>query len=141
VREYCRRTGQPVPDGPGELVRCALDSLALKYRVVLDELEHVLGRRLDPLHVVGGGAQNALLCQLAADAVGREVVAGPVEATAAGSVVMQALATGRLGSLPEGREVVRRSFPLARYEPRAGAGLDDAYGRLLGLARLSSVGT
>jgi len=138
VQESCRRTGQPVPDSKGGIVRCALDSLALKYRAVLEEMDSVLGRRLEPLHLVGGGSRNALLCQLAADATGRLVLAGPVEATAVGSLVMQALATGRLGSLAEGRELVRRSFELLAYEPRRGAALDDAYGRLLGLPRLSS---
>jgi rhamnulokinase len=138
VQQYCRRTGQPVPEGKGALVRCALDSLALKYRAVLEEIEGVLGQRLQPLHVVGGGAKNALLCQLAADAAGREVIAGPVEATAAGSVIMQAVATGRLGSLAEGRELVRRSFDLLSYEPRRAPALDDAYGRLRDLARVSS---
>ncbi len=139
IQDYCRRTGQPVPESKGEIVRCALDSLALKYRAVLEEIESVLGRRLDPLHIVGGGARNELLCQLAADATGREVVAGPVEATTAGSVIMQAVATGHLQSLAEARELVRRSFDVASYEPRAGGALDDAHGRLRGLPQLSSV--
>jgi rhamnulokinase len=138
VRDFCRETGQPVPGEKEALVRCVLDSLALKYRAVLEQIEGVLGRRLQPLHVVGGGARNALLCQLAADATGRQVIAGPVEATAAGSVVMQAVATGQLGSLAEGRELVRRSFDVASYEPRRSPALDEAYGRLRGLARVSS---
>jgi len=138
VRDFCRGTGQPVPAEKGALVRCVLDSLALKYRAVLEEIEGVLGQKLQPLHVVGGGARNALLCQLAADATGCQVVAGPVEATAAGSVIMQAVATGQLGSLAEGRELVRRSFDVASYEPRRSPALDDAYGRLRGLARVLS---
>jgi rhamnulokinase len=130
IQEYCRRSGQSVPEGKGAIVRCALDSLALKYRAALSEIEGLLGRRLEPLHIVGGGSRNALLCQLAANATGREVHAGPVEATAAGSIVMQAIAAGDLGSVAEGREVVRRSFDVSVYEPQPDAALEEAYGRL-----------
>lgn len=133
IQAYCRRTGQPAPETKGEIVRAALDSLALKYRYVLAQMEGILQRRLDPLHVVGGGARNRLLCQLAADATGRSVVAGPVEATAAGNVLMQALALGHLGSLVEARDVVRRSLEIAAYEPRRDPAVEDAYARLLGL--------
>jgi rhamnulokinase len=131
LQAFCRRTGQPVPETKGEIVRCALDSLALKYRYVLGTLERILGRRLAPLHVVGGGARNRLLCQLAADATGRTVVAGPVEATAAGNVAMQVMALGELGSLADARDVVRRSFGIETHEPRAGAAVEDAYARLV----------
>jgi rhamnulokinase len=133
LQASCRRTGQPVPETKGEIVRCALDSLALKYRHVLSTLEGILGRRLEPLHVVGGGSRNRLLCQLAADATGRTVVAGPVEATAAGNVAMQAMALGHLGSkgLADARDLVRRSFAIETYDPRPGAAVDDAYARLL----------
>lgn len=133
IQAFCRRTGQPAPETKGEIVRAALDSLALKYRYVLAQMEGILQRRLDPLHVVGGGARNRLLCQLAADATGRAVVAGPVEATAAGNVLMQALALGHLGSLAEARDVVRRSFEIATYEPRRDPAVEDAYARLLAL--------
>lgn len=133
IQARCRATGQPVPESKGEIVRTALDSLALKYRYVLEQAEGILGRRLSPIHVVGGGSRNRLLCQLAADATGRPVVAGPVEATAAGNVLMQALALGRLGSLADLREVVRRSFEIVAYEPRPQAALEDAYARLLAL--------
>jgi rhamnulokinase len=135
IRAWCGRTGQPVPEGKGEVVRCALDSLALKYRLVLDEIEGLLGRRLEPLHIVGGGTRNRLLCQLAADATGRAVEAGPVEATAAGSVVMQAMALGRVGSLAEGRDLVRRSFEVETFEPRPSPAVDDALARLRRLVR------
>jgi rhamnulokinase len=131
LQAFCRRTGQPVPETKGEIVRCALDSLALKYRYVLGTLERILGRRLEPLHVVGGGARNRLLCQLAADATGRTVVAGPVEATAAGNVAMQVMALGELGSLADARDVVRRSFGIETHEPRPGAAVEDAYARLV----------
>jgi rhamnulokinase len=134
IRAYCRRTGQPAPESKGEVVRCALDSLALKYRLVLDEMEGILGRRLDPLHVVGGGTRNRLLCQLAADATGRVVEAGPVEATAAGSVVMQAMASGRVASLGEARDLVRRSFEVEAFEPRPDPATEEALARLRRLA-------
>jgi len=133
VRGYCRRTGQPVPESKGEIVRCALDSLALKYRFALEQLEAIIGRRLAPLHIVGGGSRNDLLCQLAADATGRPVVAGPAEATAAGNVAMQAMARGHVGSLREARELIRSSFEIESYEPRVSPGLDDAYARLVRL--------
>jgi rhamnulokinase len=133
IQAYCRRTGQPAPATKGEIARAALDSLALKYRHVLAQMEAILERRLSPLHVVGGGARNRLLCQLAADATGRTVVAGPVEATAAGNVLMQAVAVGHLGSLAEARDVVRRSFEIATYEPRGDLAVEDAYARLLAL--------
>jgi rhamnulokinase len=133
IRDSCRATGQPVPESKGEIVRAALDSLALKYRYVLAQAEGILGRRLSPIHVVGGGSRNRLLCQLAADATGRPVVAGPVEATAAGNVLMQALALGRLGSLADLREVVRRSFEIVTFEPRPQPAAEDAYARLLAL--------
>jgi rhamnulokinase len=100
------------------LVRCCLESLALKYRWVLDKLETLSGKRIDAIHIVGGGSQNAVLCQFTADSCGRPVVAGPVEATAIGNILTQALGLGLLGSLAEAREVVRRSFEVVTFEPR-----------------------
>jgi rhamnulokinase len=130
IRSRCVESGQPAPETEGEVVRTVLDSLALKYRFVLAQAEGILQRRLAPLHVVGGGSRNRLLCQLAADATGRTVVAGPVEATAAGNVLMQALALGHVGSLAEARAIGRRSLEIATYEPRPSAAVEDAYGRL-----------
>ncbi|HHX44094.1 MAG TPA: rhamnulokinase [Chloroflexi bacterium] len=131
VRAFCTRTGQTPPETEGAIVRCALESLALKYRWVLEKLEVLTGRTLRAIHVVGGGSQNGLLCQLTADATGRPVLAGPVEATAMGNALMQALARGRIGSLAEGREVVRRSCEVTTYAPRPAAAWDDAYARFL----------
>ncbi len=133
MRAFCARTGQVEPETKGAMVRCALESLALKYRWVLEKLEVMTGRTVRAIHVVGGGSQNGLLCQLAADATRRPVIAGPVEATAMGNIVMQALARGRIGSLAEGREVVRRSCEVVTYEPRDNAGWDDAYERFLAI--------
>lgn len=119
VRNRCLATGQPAPLDKGALIRCVLESLALKYRWVLEKLETLMGKRLDPIHIVGGGTQNALLCQFTADATGRPVIAGPVEATAIGNLIVQAMALGIVNSLQEGRELVRRSFDVTRYEPAA----------------------
>jgi rhamnulokinase len=119
IQDYCRQTGQTVLESKAAIVRCVLESLALKYRWVLERLEEVVGQRLDPLHIVGGGTQNTLLNQLTADATHRLVVSGPVEATALGNVLMQMLGTGATGSLQEGRDLLRRSFPLEEYGPRA----------------------
>ncbi len=131
IQAFCQRTGQPVPEDKGAIIRCALESLALKYRFTLGELESVLGRELGTIHIVGGGSQNQLLCQLTADATGRLVVAGPVEATAVGNIVMQALARGYVASLDEARQVVRRSFDVVTYEPGDVSGWDEAYELLL----------
>ncbi len=131
IRAVCEDTGQDVPQSKGEVIRCALESLALKYRWCLTRLERLLDRRLRTIHVVGGGSQNHLLCQLTADATQRPVVGGPIEATAIGNVLMQALAQGHIGSLSQGRELVRRSFPLLEYEPRKEARWDEAYERFL----------
>jgi rhamnulokinase len=133
IRDYCRRTGQHVPDSEGAIVRCALESLALTYRKTLEQLEDILNKKLDPLHMVGGGTQNKLLCQFAADATGRRVVAGPVEATAIGSVMMQALALKQIQSLDEGREIVRRSFDVATFEPKVAGAWDEAFERFRNL--------
>jgi rhamnulokinase len=129
IADYCRKTGQEVPEQPGEMCRSILESLALRYRQVLEGLEAILGRRIAVIHIVGGGSQNQVLNQFVADATGREVIAGPAEATAAGNVLIQAMGSGLLGGLKEVREVVRRSFPLRRLEPRHTGAWDDAYER------------
>ncbi len=131
IQTLCRQSGQPVPTDKGAIIRCALESLALKYRWVLEKLELILGYPLDPLHMVGGGTQNGLLCRFTADATGRQVIAGPVEATAIGNVIMQAVALGDLASLAEGRELIRRSFDVMTYEPTSErAAWEAAYARL-----------
>jgi rhamnulokinase len=133
IKDFCRRTNQPVPEAPGSVVRTALDSLALKYRWVLERLETLTGTRLEPIHIVGGGTQNRLLCQLAADVTGRPVVAGPVEATAIGNVLVQALGSGHIGSIDEGRAIVRKSFDLVTYEPHADDRAEKAWDRFVTL--------
>ncbi len=133
LREFCARTGQPAPEDKGALLRCVFDSLALKYRLVVERIEVMTGRRLEVIHIIGGGSQNRRLCQLTADATGRPVIAGPVEATAIGNAVVQAMALGQLASLAEAREVIRNSFELITYEPRASAQWDEAYARFVRL--------
>ena len=130
---FCAESGQPVPHSQGEIVRVALESLALKYRLTLACLEELAGKRLSPIHIIGGGTKNRLLSQLTADCTGRVVVAGPVEATAIGNILMQAITLGHLGSLVEARRLVGRSFDVETYQPASAAGWDDAFARLLSL--------
>ena len=117
VDKFCSRTHQPVPREPGAYVRAVLESLAFKYRFVLRNLEHVIGKRIGQIRIIGGGSKNRLLNQLTADATGRRVLAGPVEATALGNVAIQILATGGATSLQEVRAIVDRSFPTEIFDP------------------------
>ena len=121
IATYCRQTGQVEPAGQPGFARAILESLALKYRVVLESLEALTGRRYTHLRIVGGGSRNRLLNQLTADATGRTVLAGPVEATALGNIAMQMLATGTVRSLAEARAIVEASFPAERFDPIDGA--------------------
>jgi rhamnulokinase len=129
IAAYCARTGQRVPETKGATVRAILDSLALKYRWVLEQLQRIQPRPIRRLHVIGGGARNRLLCQFTADATGLPVFAGPVEATAIGNLLVQAMAGGALASLSDARQVVRQSFALERYEPREPEEWDAAWQR------------
>jgi rhamnulokinase len=117
IRDFCRRSGQPEPESDGEVVRCCLESLALKHRWVLAALEDLTGRRLDTIRIVGGGCQNRLFCQLTADACQRTVVAGPVEATALGNILVQAVASGYLPDIAAGRRAVTASEDQKFFEP------------------------
>jgi rhamnulokinase len=126
IRNYCKRTGQAIPQTDAEILRCILESLALIYLRVIRCLEEILERELDSIHIIGGGSQNGLLCQLTADATGKTVLAGPVEATAIGNALVQAITLGYLSSLDEGRQLVRRSFPLKEYTPKQAGGWDEA---------------
>lgn len=114
---YCRETGQAIPETPGQFTRCILESLALLYRQTIQEIELLTGRQLKRIHIVGGGSQSVLLNQFSADATGLTVVAGPVEATAIGNVLVQALALGHLDSLAAGRKLVAKSFPVITHHP------------------------
>jgi rhamnulokinase len=133
VREACARTGQAIPVNKGQIARCIFESLALKYRYVLDQLAALRGKPVSTLHIVGGGTQNKLLCQLTANATGMPAVAGPVEATAIGNILVQAMAQGAVTGLAQIREVVRSSFPLETYTPQDTGAWEDAYARFKAL--------
>lgn len=129
IAEFCGKTNQTAPATPGEFIRTCLESLALTYRMTIEGLEDVLGRRMSVIHVVGGGAKNELLNQMTADACGRPVIAGPVEATAIGNMLVTAISLGEISNLQQGRELVRQSFDVKRFEPNAGIAWDEAYAR------------
>ncbi len=137
IAAFCKRTGQGMPRERGGLVRAIIEGIALRYRAVLGELEEIIGKKMPVIHMVGGGVQNRLLCQMAADATGRPVVAGPVEATAIGNLVMQAVGAGELASVAEGRQMVRRSVHLETYEPRQSDAWDEPFARHMELAEHS----
>lgn len=129
VRALCERSGQPVPESSGAVVRTVLESLALAYRHVLKLLQTVAERRVDVIYVVGGGSQNDLLNQMTADATGRPVIAGPVEATVIGNALAQLIALGELANLQQARDLVAKMGDLRRYEPQDQAAWDEAYDR------------
>jgi rhamnulokinase len=140
IVDACARTGQPRPESEGAVVRCILESLALKHAETVDLLARVTERPLDELHVVGGGARNALLCEWTAAASERPVHAGPAEATLVGNLLVQAIALGELGSLADAREVVRRSFSPQRYEPETSGAWREARERFAALSGTREVG-
>ncbi len=133
IRSYCARHGQPVPQTDAEVLAAIYAGLAFKYRITLDQLVRVSGHPVDRVHVIGGGAKNRLLCQMTANAVGRPVYAGPVEATALGNAIVQFMALGELGSLSEARELLSRSMITDVYEPQDTRTWDDHYARFVSL--------
>jgi rhamnulokinase len=131
IREFCKMTGQPEPSGHGQTVRIILEGLAFKYRLVLDQLREVSGKSLEKIHIIGGGSQNELLSQFTANATGVPVVTGPAEATAAGNLMVQAMAKGFVSDIDGIREVVRNSFGLKTFIPEDRADWEEAYKRFL----------
>jgi len=131
INNYLVGTGQERIDDKAQMIRVILESLALKYRWAVERIEEITGRAIDCLHIVGGGLQNEVLCQFTADAVGKRVVAGPVEATASGNILMQAMAVGQIESLAEARQIVRDSFELKEYRPQDVSRWEQQYGRFL----------
>jgi rhamnulokinase len=129
IRGYCAETGQSVPQTVGEIARCIFESLSLKYRSVLASLIALTRRDLSMIRVIGGGVMNASLCQMTADACNCAVVAGPVEASALGNVMVQAIATGHLRDMGEGRAAIAMSFLCDVYEPRRSDAWDEAHAR------------
>lgn len=118
IQNYCRERNQKRPETAGALARCIYDSLALCYAVELEKLEKITGRTITQLHIVGGGSNNDFLNQLTADACGINVFAGPGEATAIGNIMVQMVATKGFGTLAEGREGIKQSFPLKEFQPQ-----------------------
>ncbi len=140
IRTYAAKSGQRVPESVGEFTRCCLESLALNTRWGVEVIERVTGRGpgtaggpYTAIRIVGGGCQNRLLAQWTADACDRLVVTGPVEATALGNVMMQAIATGHLGSIAEGRAAVAASVAQESFDPHPSSGWDDAYGKFVAI--------
>lgn len=131
IRDYCRETGQPEPQGYGGYARCILESLALQYRYIFEQVQQVSGRRFNGLHMVGGGIQNRLLCQWTANSLGLPVWAGPAEGSAIGNLAVQWIAGGELSGLREARRVIRSSFDIVEYEPSADGRIADEYGRFM----------
>lgn len=134
IRAFCRRTGQPVPETVGEVVRCIYESLALKYRSVVERIQTLMGRKAKVIHVVGGGTKDRFLSQMTADACGIPVAAGPEEATAIGNLMMQAIALGKVANVREARQIISASFEIKQYVPSLDRDLwDEAYGRYCAL--------
>ena len=129
IQNYCRSTGQPVPKQPGEFVRCILESLALEYRLSIEQIAEVTGLAFPVIHVVGGGARNDLLNQFIANSTGKNVIAGPAEATALGNILVQSIAAGHVASLAEGRSLVRRSVETCEFQPVDTTLWEQAYDR------------
>lgn len=127
IAEYCKKTGQPVPEGIGPVTRCIAQSLAMKYRYCIECLEDILGRKIDVVHLVGGGIKDHMMCQFTANATGRRVVAGPVEATSMGNIAAQLMALGEIKTLDEARQIVKASFEPAYYEPQDADAWSAAY--------------
>jgi rhamnulokinase len=121
IERHCRDHGHPVPENVPQMVRAILQSLARRYREVLESIEALTGRHIKVIHIVGGGSRNRLLNQLVADVTGRRVVAGPTEATAIGNVLVQAIGAGVIRNLADGRRIVRESFPVETFQPSRSA--------------------
>jgi rhamnulokinase len=133
VQQFCRETGQPVPESHAEIARCVFESLALRYRQVLETLLVLSDKEADAIHIVGGGSQNELLSQMTADAAGVPVLAGPVEATVIGNALVQLIALGEIADLAQGRQLVASMADLKRYDPQRDDAWDEAYARYSGL--------
>ncbi|MBQ9703480.1 MAG: rhamnulokinase [Clostridia bacterium] len=133
IREFCKKTGQHVPETIGEVVRCIFESLVLCYRQTIEAIEHMTGKHYSSINIVGGGTKEKILCQYAADASNRVVYAGPVEATAMGNIAMQAISSGEIKDVAQAREVIRNSFDIKVYEPHHTAEWEEAYQRYLAI--------
>ncbi len=138
IRAYCQETGQPVPETVGQIMRTVYESLALKYRDVLDKLVEVSGRTVDRLHIIGGGTQNTLLNQMTANAIGRLVITGPVEATALGNAIVQLISLGELADIRQARAALSQTLDTGTYEPQQTQEWEAAYQRFVTLVETAS---
>jgi rhamnulokinase len=129
IQEYCAATNQAIPETKGEIARCIYDSLVLKYKFTITQIESLTGKPIEKLHIIGGGANNKMMNQLTADAIGIPVLAGPTEATATGNLMLQAKAVGAVQSLDEMREVIKNSFEIEEYLPSPQLDWEAAYKR------------
>ena len=129
IADFCRKTGQPVPESRGEIYRCISESLALEYDRFILSLERLTGKKFNVINIVGGGIKDKLLMQFTADATGKKVVAGPAEATASGTIVMTLLALGELKTREEARALIARSGGITEYLPENTAAWQDAKAR------------
>ncbi len=127
VRRYCKNTEQAIPETIGEIIRCVEESLAYKCRWAIDKIEEITSQKIDVINMVGGGINDQLLCQLTANATGRKVVAGPVEATAIGNIIVQAFALGEIRDIAHGREIIRKSFEMKEYLPKDQGSWEENY--------------
>lgn len=127
INDYLEKTGHKRTNQKGKIIRIILESLALRYRTVMEYIEDATGDKIDVLHIVGGGIQNELLCQFTANAIGKKVITGPIEATASGNILMQAIATGQIQSLQQARKIVANSFELKEYQPQETDAWDKQY--------------
>lgn len=131
IKAYCQLSSQPVPETPGAITRCILESLAMEYRSVADELTSITGRSLPVIHIIGGGSRNTLLNQFTANATGRKVIAGPIEATAIGNILVQAISAGQIADISEARDIVRNYFNVKEFFPTVTDVWEAAYQRYL----------
>lgn len=137
IREYCKRTGQHVPEGEGEIIRCIAQSLAFKFRMVAEAIEDITKEPLSAVHMVGGGIKDTMVCRFTASATGKKVLAGPVEATSTGNAVVQLMALGKIHGLTEGRQIVKNSFPIKTYELEDAESWNKAYEAYKKIVKLS----
>ena len=129
IRDYCRKTNQPVPETVGQVVRCIYESLALKYRLALEQIRECTGKSFDVLHLMGGGTKDGFLCELSSESLGIPVIAGPVEATALGNIVLQLIALGEIESIEKGRKIIAETEKVKTFKGEHTPDWDEAFGR------------
>ena len=127
IKDYCKHTNQNVPETTGAVIRCIYESLAMKYRYAIEQIRENTGKDFDVLHLLGGGTKDSFLCQMTADSLGFDVVAGPTEATAIGNIMLQLIALGEIGSVDEAREIIKKSEKVKIYKPENHSEWEKAY--------------